>query len=319
MCDKTGLIITTIIGAVIIDIAFGFFLHVKRKRLAGKRNDQSKQSKMHLATGQSLLFVLILIETILILRLVYTEENKYVIAAIGTFLGWLFKDYLRGAITYAHLRFTTGRISPGDWIEIPDKNVDGEIDEINLLSITINNWDNTQTVLPTYMLQEGAMKNWHVVTAGSKGRRILQTYSIDNNSIQEMDLTAIAALKEEMIALSPQEKVIPWEQGLLDNGQPATNIEVFRRYLELRLRHYQPIVAKDEKLIIRLLDPTPQGIPLQVYVFISTEKKLTLTIYEQEKSRLEAFILMRLPLFGLRLFQETTGSDINQIKVLNPK
>ena len=317
MCNKTGLIITTIIGAVII--VFGFCLHVKRKRLAGKRNDQSKQSKMHLATWQSLLFVLILIETILILRLVYTEANKYVITAIGTFLGWLYKDYLRGAITYAHLWFTTGRISPGDWIEIPGKNVDGEIDEINLLSITINNWDNTQTILPTYMLQEGAMKNWHVVTAGSKGRRILQTYSIDNNSIQEMDLTAITALKGKMIALLPQEEVIPWEQGLLDNGQPATNIEVFRRYLELRLRHYQPIVAKDEKLIIRLLDPTPQGIPLQVYVFISTEKKLTLTIYEQEKSKLEAFILMRLPLFGLRLFQETTGSDINQIKVLNPK
>ena len=317
MCNNTGLIITTIIGAVII--IFGFCLHVKRKRLAGKRNDQSKQSKMHLATWQSLLFVLILIETILILRLVYTEANKYVITAIGTFLGWLYKDYLRGAITYAHLWFTTGRISPGDWIEIPGKNVDGEIDEINLLSITINNWDNTQTILPTYMLQEGAMKNWHVVTAGSKGRRILQTYSIDNNSIQEMDLTAITALKGKMIALLPQEEVIPWEQGLLDNGQPATNIEVFRRYLELRLRHYQPIVAKDEKLIIRLLDPTPQGIPLQVYVFISTEKKLTLTIYEQEKSKLEAFILMRLPLFGLRLFQETTGSDINQIEVLNPK
>ncbi len=318
MCNKTGLIITTIVGAVII--VFGFFcLHVKRKRLAGKRNDQSKQSKMHLATWQSLLFVLILIETILILRLVYTEANKYVITAIGTFLGWLYKDYLRGAITYAHLWFTTGRISPGDWIEIPGKNVDGEIDEINLLSITINNWDNTQTILPTYMLQEGAMKNWHVVTAGSKGRRILQTYSIDNNSIQEMDLTAITALKGKMIALLPQEEVIPWEQGLLDNGQPATNIEVFRRYLELRLRHYQPIVAKDEKLIIRLLDPTPQGIPLQVYVFITTEKKLTLTIYEQEKSKLEAFILMRLPLFGLRLFQETTGSDINQIEVLNPK
>ena len=317
MCNNTGLIITTIIGAVII--IFGFRLHVKRKRLAGKRNDQSKQSKMHLATWQSLLFVLILIETILILRLVYTEANKYVITAIGTFLGWLYKDYLRGAITYAHLWFTTGRISPGDWIEIPGKNVDGEIDEINLLSITINNWDNTQTILPTYMLQEGAMKNWHVVTAGSKGRRILQTYSIDNNSIQEMDLTAITALKGKMIALLPQEEVIPWEQGLLDNGQPATNIEVFRRYLELRLRHYQPIVAKDEKLIIRLLDPTPQGIPLQVYVFISTEKKLTLTIYEQEKSKLEAFILMRLPLFGLRLFQETTGSDINQIEVLNPK
>ena len=317
MCNNTGLIITTIIGAVII--IFGFCLHVKRKHLAGKRNDQSKQSKMHLATWQSLLFVLILIETILILRLVYTEANKYVITAIGTFLGWLYKDYLRGAITYAHLWFTTGRISPGDWIEIPGKNVDGEIDEINLLSITINNWDNTQTILPTYMLQEGAMKNWHVVTAGSKGRRILQTYSIDNNSIQEMDLTAITALKGKMIALLPQEEVIPWEKGLLDNGQPATNIEVFRRYLELRLRHYQPIVAKDEKLIIRLLDPTPQGIPLQVYVFISTEKKLTLTIYEQEKSKLEAFILMRLPLFGLRLFQETTGSDINQIKVLNPK
>lgn len=317
MCNKTELIITTIIGAVII--IFGFRLHVKRKHLAGKRNDQSKQSKMHLATWQSLLFVLILIETILILRLVYTEANKYVITAIGTFLGWLYKDYLRGAITYAHLWFTTGRISPGDWIEIPGKNVDGEIDEINLLSITINNWDNTQTILPTYMLQEGAMKNWHVVTAGSKGRRILQTYSIDNNSIQEMDLTAITALKGKMIALLPQEEVIPWEQGLLDNGQPATNIEVFRRYLELRLRHYQPIVAKDEKLIIRLLDPTPQGIPLQIYVFISTEKKLTLTIYEQEKSKLEAFILMRLPLFGLRLFQETTGSDINQIEVLNPK
>ncbi|MEW6195302.1 MAG: mechanosensitive ion channel domain-containing protein [Bacteroidota bacterium] len=206
----------------------------------------------------------------------------------------------------------------GDWVEVPKYGADGDVIDISLNVIKIQNWDKTITVIPTYKLIEDSFKNWRGMTL-SGGRRIKRSVFIDQSSIkfctEEMLnkyekfslITYYIKQKREEIKLYNQQK--NYDDNILVNGRRLTNIGTFRAYLTEYLKQREDI-RKDLTFMVRQLHPGSEGLPIEIYVFSNTTEW---TVYESIQSDLFDHILAVIPQFDLRIFQNPTGSDFRKI------
>jgi len=239
------------------------------------------------------------------------------LGALTAVLMLVFKDAILGLT--AGIQLTTNRmLAIGDWLEMPKYGADGDVLEITLTTVKVQNWDNTITTIPTYALISDAFKNWRGMTE-SDGRRIKRSLYLDINTIRFCDeemlqrFSKIQFIKEYIDQTKQELKKYNKERRVdnssLANGRRMTNIGTFRAYIEAYLRNH-PQVNQDLTLLVRQLEPTPHGLPIQIYIF-SKEKRWV--PYEDIQSDLFDHFLAVLPEFDLQAFQEPSGKDFTKL------
>ena len=239
------------------------------------------------------------------------------LGALTAVLMLVFKDSILGFAAGIHLT-TNKMLSLGDWLEMPKYGADGDVIEIGLTTVKVQNFDKTITTIPTYTLISDAFKNWRGMSE-SPGRRIKRSILIDLNSIRFCDEALLESLAS-IQAISgyireKQKEVQAFNQQLVTggsdhpaNGRRLTNIGTFRAYLVAFLRQH-PLINQEMTLLVRQLEPTPRGLPLQIYVFSSDKRWVE---YEGIVSDLFDHILSVMKEFDLRAYQEPSGLDFHQ-------
>ncbi|MGI6321532.1 MAG: mechanosensitive ion channel family protein [Bacteroidales bacterium] len=266
---------------------------------------------------QLIKIIVFAIGAILIISILINKSPAKLLVGMGAsaaIMTLVFKDTILGLVASIQAS-ANNMVNPGDWIEMPARNADGSVLEITLNTVKVQNWDNTITTFPTYALVSESFINWKGMQE-SAGRRIKRTIFVDVRSVQFASVELLEKLKQIQI-LKPylEEKIneikeynekIGAETNMPVNGRRLTNIGVFRKYLELYLAD-NPNVSKEATSMVRHLQPTEKGIPLEVYCF-SSEKAWVK--YEEVQADIFDHIFAIIPQFELRIFQSVSGNDL---------
>ena len=231
----------------------------------------------------------------------------------------IFKDTILGFVASLQL-VSHDMIRVGDWIEMPKFGADGDVIDVSIHTVKVQNWDKTITTIPTYALVSDAFKNWRGMSE-SGGRRIKRALCLDMNSVRfcstEMleKLNKFGLLKEYLQKKQEEIDLYNREHNLdsssVPNGRRQTNIGVFRAYIKSFLSNH-PKINKNMTFLVRHLPPTSKGLPMEIYVFSSDQVWAN---YEDIQADIFDHILAVLPEFGLRVFQEPSGLDFQSLKV----
>ena len=248
------------------------------------------------------------------------QSPIYFFSGLGVATGLVmlvFRDTILGFV--AGIQLAANRmVSKGDWIQMDKYAADGAVEDVTLTTVKVRNWDNTITMIPAYALVSDAFKNWRGMSE-SGGRRIKRSINIDVNSIQfltdeeRLRLGKVNYLKEYLPQIFTEISVANANVSDIEmkvNGRHLTNIGTFRAYLQEYLRRHEKI-HKDMILMVRQLAPTTEGLPIELYIFTND---IRWTYYEAIQADIFDHIFAVLPEFGLRAFQNPTGTDIRSIK-----
>ena len=211
-------------------------------------------------------------------------------------------------------------IAVGDWIEMPKYGADGDVIDIALHTIKIQNWDKTISTIPTHKFIEDSSKNWRGMSE-SGGRRIKRAFHLDATTVRFLTHEEIEKLgKFELLREYIQEKLeeIGMYNAVKEEGNPElipdvrrlTNIGTLRAYIVSYLRSH-PKIHEGMTLIVRQLEPGPEGIPLQIYAFSNDTNWVN---YEGLQSDIFDHIFAVVPEFGLRIFQKPSGADLAALR-----
>jgi miniconductance mechanosensitive channel len=211
------------------------------------------------------------------------------VSAMTALLIIIFRDSLLGFVASIQLA-AYDMLRVGDWIEVPGFVADGTVIDIALNTIKVQNFDNSIVMLPSYVLLTNSVKNWRGMEE-SGGRRVKHAIHLDMESIRFCDDELLANLKESVAFQVPF--AVP------DDGHRLTNLGMFRVYLMEYFRQY-PAIRKDMPLVVRQLQSTNQGLPLEVFLFVN---ETNWESYEQIQSDMFDHVYGILPLFNLRVWQ----------------
>jgi len=210
-------------------------------------------------------------------------------------------------------------VNEGDWIEVPSYEADGEVLNISLHSVKVQNWDMTITVIPTFKLVEAPFKNWRGMQE-SGGRRIKRSIHIDVTSVRFCDETMVNRFREidlikdyvetELTALDRWNREHNVNPRSAVNGRQLTNLNAFRAYVSAYLRSRHDLHQDKMTLLVRQLEPGPSGLPIEVYAFTTTVDWIE---YENIQAEIFGHLVAAVPEFGLRLFQEPAGIDFQAL------
>ena len=227
--------------------------------------------------------------------------------ALSAVILLIFKDTILGFVASIQLS-TNDLIRIGDWITMKQYGADGDVIEINLNSVKIQNFDKTITTIPTYKLISDSFKNWRGMSE-SNGRRIKRSLLIKGSSIKFMNKENLAELKkikliENFIVLKQKEidthnSNLEMDKSVLVNGRNLTNLGLFRNYIEMYLES-AAFINTEMTVMCRQLSPSPQGIPLEIYAF---SKNKDWKDYEHIMSDIFDHLLASLNTFQLELFE----------------
>ncbi len=236
------------------------------------------------------------------------------IGAIMAIILLLFRDTLLSLVASVQLT-NNDLIRVGDWIEMPNFGADGDVIDIALNTVRVQNWDKTISVIPTHKFLEHSFRNWRGMQE-SGGRRIMRALNIDISSIRFLSWQEIQRLKtshllEGYISKKMDEvntynsKHLKDSRTTLTNGRWLTNIGTFRAYIVEYLKKH-PRSNKNLLMLVRQLEPTERGLPLQVYLFTDTTAWAE---YEAIQADIFDHLIAVAPEFGLRIFQQPSGHD----------
>lgn len=262
---------------------------------------------------------LFFVGSICIIAVLIGKSPTHLLAGLGAsaaILMLVFKDSIMGLVSGVQLS-ANDMLRPGDWITMPKYNADGTVIEVTLNTVKVRNFDNTITTIPPYALVSDSFQNWRGMRE-SGGRRVKRSVNLDVNSVcfctPEMleRYKKIVILKEYIEQTEQKVQQYNQQQGIDDsvlvNGIHQTNLGVFRAYLELYLKNL-PVVNADLTYMVRQLQPTEKGIPLEVY-FFSKEKDWV--PYEKIQADVFDHIFAVIPYFGLKVFQNPSSADISR-------
>ena len=221
------------------------------------------------------------------------------LGAAATVLMLVFKDTIVGLVAGVQLS-ANDMLRPGDWITMPKYGADGVVFEVNLTTVKVRNWDNTTVTVPPYTLVSDSFQNWRGMFE-SGGRRIKRSINIDMTSVR---------------FCTPEEMKKYEERGLIfpeDRQEELTNITMLRRALMKYLKE-NPRVNQDLMVMVRQLQPTPQGMPLELY-FFSADKQWV--AYETLQADVFDYVMASVPQYGLHVFQSPMGEDVRELRVKN--
>lgn len=237
------------------------------------------------------------------------------LGAMSAVLMLIFKDSILGLVAGFQMS-TNDLIRIGDWIEMPKYGVDGDVVDVTLTFVKVQNWDKTTVTIPAYLLISESFVNWRSVF-NIGGRRIKRSISIDNASVKIVDdqlyekllkvdfLKDYLTTKKEEIDAYNKEKNIDTSIEL--NGRRLTNLGVFRIYVTEYLKR-NPNVHQELFMLVRQLQSENKGIPLEIYAF---SKHTAWATYEGVMADIFDHIYATITYFDLRLFQEPSGHDIS--------
>jgi len=238
--------------------------------------------------------------------------------AMTAILLLVFKDTILSLVASVQLT-AQDMVRVGDWIEMPQFGADGDVVDVQLHTVKVQNWDKTITTIPTHRLITDSFKNWRGMSQ-SGARRIKRAICIDVSSIRfqtqdEIDHFTRFALLKDYISNKEQE-LSDYNAGLAAevdaevNRRRLTNAGTFRAYAYNYLKNH-PRIHDGMTLIVRQLSPGPEGLPLEIYCFTNTT---VWEDYEDIQSDIFDHLLAIVPEFGLRLFQKPAGSDLANLK-----
>ena len=239
--------------------------------------------------------------------------------AMTAVLMLVFKDTILSVVASIQIA-SNDMIRIGDWVEMPKFGADGDVIEIALHTVKIQNWDKTVTTIPTHAFSSDWFRNWRFMSEAG-GRRIRRDLYVDQSTIRflgngEIERFNRFVLLREYIA--GKEALLtevnrPAEETSEDsvNTRRLTNVGTFRAYVFNYLQAH-PQIRQDMTLLVRQREPTPDGLPIQIYCFTATTKWAE---YEGIQSDIFDHILAIVPEFGLRVFQHPSGQDLKEIRL----
>lgn len=243
------------------------------------------------------------------LLIYHTDSKRFetTVAVVGVVVSLIFKERLQGVITYFHLRMHHF-LTIGDWIQVPGKDVDGEVQKITLTSVYISNWDTTTSVIPIYMLHSEHFKNLQNMTEGrTYGRQMLKTFIFDVNWFCSFSKEQIERIeKKHNIKLYLTDDEI---------GTGILNAKVYRLYLYHWLMNNEH-VSQQPRLIIRWMEQKESGMQLQIYAFITDSG---LVSFEWQQSQIIEHIIESANWFNMQLFQSASAYDASNSNIFLTK
>jgi len=269
---------------------------------------------------QLVMILVYFIAIIFIIAFIFKKSPLGLLTGLTAFAAVLllvFKDPILGLVASIQLS-ANNMLKPGDWIEVPKHNANGTVIDISLTTVKVQNGDRTICTIPTYSLVTDSFLNWSGMEE-SDGRRIKRSINIDMKSVRFCDPELLDKFQkfklisnyvvEKQKEIAQHNKNLGIENDLVPNGRKQTNLGIFRKYLEEYLRN-NPLINKDMTFLVRHLQPTEIGLPIEIYVF-STEKQLN--DYESIQADIFDHILAVIPEFELRVFQSPSGNDIKDL------
>jgi len=268
---------------------------------------------------QILKVVVYFVAIIFIISAILNKTPLYFFSGLGALTAVLlliFKDAILGFVAGIQLA-TNKMVSHGDWIEMPKYGADGDVLEVALTTVKVQNWDKTVTTIPTYALISESFKNWRGMQL-SGGRRIKRSVYIDINTIkfctEEMieRFSKIRYIAEYMVKkkkeLAEYNAAHQLDDSVPTNKRQLTNVGTFRAYVISYLRNH-PMINQEMTFLIRQLALAEHGLPIEIYVFC---KDKVWAHYEAIQSDIFDHILSIVPEFDLKVFQNPAGSDFKE-------
>ena len=249
---------------------------------------------------QMLKLVVICIGVIVILATLVDQSPAAILTGLGAgaaILMLVFQDTIKGLVAGIQLT-VNDMLRPGDWITMPKYDADGDVIEVTLTTVKVRNWDKTITTVPPYALVNDSFQNWRgMFDIG--GRRVKRSINIDMHTVRFCTDEELAYFKQQ-----------PWMEGFEETGKQEVNLYIFRHYVEYYLRHH-PKVHQELIMTVRQLQPTAQGMPIELYFFSANTAWLR---YEHLQAEVFDHVLAMLHLFDLKVFQSPTGLDLKEMK-----
>ena len=308
-------------GFIILTIALGLgaILEVINLLYMRRRNAHLKPIKGYI---QVIKIVIYAIATILIVATLIDRSPLILLSGLGAMaavLMLIFQDTLLSLV--ASVQISSGdMIRVGDWIEMPQLNADGDVIDIALHTVKIQNWDKTITTVPTKRFISDSFKNWRGMQE-SGGRRIKRSLLIDQHSIHFLSKEELEHLKRFNLLDGYFDNKInelnKWNEAYVRSSsgdsldsRRLTNIGSFRAYVEHYLRNNPGIHQSGMTLMVRQLSPTPEGLPIEIYCFTTST---AWTAYEGIQSDIFDHLLAIAPEFNLRVYQAPSGADMRAL------
>ena len=271
---------------------------------------------------QTAQIIVLIIGAIIVVSAFTGKEPAYLLAGLGASAAvfmLVFQDSILGVVSGIQLS-ANNMLSVGDWITVPKHGADGTVIEVSLNTVKVQNFDKTITTLPPYVLVKDSFQNWKGMV-DSNGRRVKRHINIDMSSVKFCSQEMIERFKKidllkEYIS-EKQEEINAYNQAynvdtdLLVNGRHQTNLGVFRQYITLYLQNNSRVNKNSGFLcMVRQLQPTEIGIPLELYFFSDTSSWVP---YEDLQSDVFDHVLAAVSEFDLRVFQSPTGYDLSKL------
>jgi len=257
---------------------------------------------------------------ILVFSILLEKNPTYFLSGLGAMTAvilLIFKDTILGLVAGIQLS-ANKMVAVGDWIEMPKYGADGDVIDVALTTVKIQNWDKTITTIPAYALISDSFKNWRGMQE-SGGRRIKRAIHIDMQTVKfctEEMLTRFAKIKyisdyiqtkkDELSRHNAEQEV---DESSLANGRRMTNLGTFRAYITAYLKNH-PNIDSNMTFLVRQLAPTEHGIPIEIYVF---SNDIVWANYEAIQADIFDHILAVIPEFDLRVYQDPSGNDFRAL------
>lgn len=278
---------------------------------------QSRPIKGYIQALKIFLFVTLLLLTI---SIIFRIDMKVIFAGMGALTAVLilvFKDTILGFIASIQIS-ANDLVKPGDWIQVPSRNIDGVVLDISLTTVKVQNFDKTIMTIPTYAMVSETIQNWKGMEE-SEGRRIKRHLLIDMKSVKFCSPEMIEKYKKIQILKGyiegKQKELADYnikhhiDDSVLVNGRRMTNVGTFRAYVTEYLKNH-PMIHKDMTFLVRHLQPTENGLPIEVYVFSKDKNWAT---YESIQADIFDHLLAVVREFDLQVFQAPSGDDIRAL------
>ena len=311
LVQRIALVFMLIVGVRFID-AFLNALHGLYK------NSSAAAERPIKGYIQAFKIILLLVCTILVIAIMIDKSPLLLFSGLGAMTAvilLIFRDTILGFVAGIQLA-SNNMIRQGDWVTVPSAGADGDVIDVALTTVKVQNWDKTITTIPIYSLVAGSFTNWRGMTE-SGGRRIKRAINIDLGSVRFCDEALLDRLQKidlitdylqkrrgELNELRKDRKITD-----LINGPRLTNIGVFRRYIAAYLSGH-PMLHNQMTSIVRQLAASEYGLPLEIYIFSKDQRWAQ---YEDFQSDIFDHLMAVAPEFGLSIFQNPSSRDIRQL------
>lgn len=260
--------------------------------------DKRKKYKIHTLRGVFQIFKLLFVcvGVIIGISILFNKSPLAILTAFGAsaaVLMLVFKDTILGLVAGVQLT-ANDMLKKGDWIVVSKSGANGEVIDVSLTTVKVRNWDNSVTTVPPYTLISESFQNFKPMQQ-SGGRRVMRSVYIDLNSIKFCSQSQLSELKEKGFIIDED----------IEDARHTVNIELLRNYLE-RYLETNPNVETTMTHMVRQLQPTPQGLPLELYFFTNNTEWVT---YEHIQSAIFNHVYAVISEFGLAMYQAPSGND----------